>query len=223
MKPRILLRGLLLIAVLLALAWAAERTGLRGLLSETWIDSQVRGRGLAGETLFVALGALLVAVGVPRHVVGFLGGYAFGFLLGVGLALAAEVLGCVMTFYYARVLGSGMLASSPRLRKIDDLVRDNPFRMTLLIRLLPVGNNLAVNLGAGVSSVRGWPFLAGSAIGYVPQTVVFALVGSGVQLDPALRITTGVALFVVSGLLGVRLFWKFRREKTAEEVERRSG
>ena len=86
--------------------------------------------------------------------------------------------------------------------------------MTLLIRLLPIGNNLATNLAAGVTSVRALPFILGSLIGYIPQTLVFALVGSGVNVDPALRIGLAVLLFLVSGVIGVWLYRKYRHGHT---------
>jgi uncharacterized membrane protein YdjX (TVP38/TMEM64 family) len=56
--------------------------------------------------------------------------------------------------------------------------------------------------------VRGLPYFAGSGVGYLPQTVVFALAGSGVTFDPVLPLTLAVVLFAVSGLIGV---WLFRR------------
>lgn len=78
--------------------------------------------------------------------------------------------------------------------------------MTLLIRLLPVGNNLLTNLAAGISSIRPTAFFSGSYLGYLPQTLVFALVGSGVNISQPLKIGLAAALFVVSGLLGVYLY-----------------
>ncbi len=223
MSPRILLRGLLLISSLVALGYLVEVHGLGGFLNKEWIDTEVRNQGFAGELLFVAMGAAVTAVGLPRQVVSFLGGYAFGFLAGGLMGLAAAVLGCMGTFLYARLLGQEVVAarSPARIQKLDAFVRENPFSMTLLIRLLPVGSNLATNLAAGVSSVPGAPFVAGSAIGYIPQTAVFALIGSGINLEPGLRIGLGVALFVVSGALGIYLFRRYRHGKTLDEsIER---
>ena len=220
MNPKALIRGLTLICSLAACGLVLEAMGLSTALDRAWIDSEVRGRGLAGETLFVGAAALFVAVGLPRQIVSFLGGYAFGFVAGTGLALAASSAGCVATFSYSRLLGRDLVAArSPvRIMKLDEFLGHNPFSMTLLIRLLPVGSNLFTNLAAGVSSVNPMPFLVGSALGYLPQTAVFALVGSGINLDPAVRITLGVALFVVSGMLGVSLYRKYRHGKTLDEA-----
>jgi hypothetical protein len=49
---------------------------------------------------------------------------------------------------------------------------------------------------------------------------VFALVGSGINLDPAFRITISVALFVLSALVGVYLFRRYARGRAgADEIE----
>jgi uncharacterized membrane protein YdjX (TVP38/TMEM64 family) len=100
---------------------------------------------------------------------------------------------------------------------VDAFVRDNPFSMTLLIRLLPVGSNVATSLAAGLSSVAALPFLLGSGLGFVPQTAVFALVGSGVNVDPVWRIGLGVVLFVLSGALGVYLYRRLKHGKVYDE------
>jgi uncharacterized membrane protein YdjX (TVP38/TMEM64 family) len=207
------LRGLALIASFVALGYLVKATGLSGLFDEAWIDAEIRGRGLSGEALFLAVGAVLTALGFPRQAVCFLGGYAFGFDLGTVLSLAASVGGCVLAFLYARLLGRSFVQGRfpDRIRRIDDFLRANPFSMTLLVRLLPVGSNVVTNLAAGVSGVRALPFLAGSLIGYVPQTAIFALLGSGIHFDPMMRIAASVALFVVSGMVGVYLFRRYRK------------
>jgi uncharacterized membrane protein YdjX (TVP38/TMEM64 family) len=97
-----------------------------------------------------------------------------------------------------------------RVRRIDEFLHDNPFTMTVLIRFLPVGSNLLTNLVAGVSSVRPVPFLLGTLLGYLPQTVIFVLLGSGIQVDPVLRISLSVVLFILSAILGVFLYKRLR-------------
>ncbi len=216
MTPKILFRGLFLIASLVGIGYVMKISGLGSFIDKAWIDSDIRGQGFTGELLFVGIGMLFTAVGLPRQVICFLAGYAFGLLEGTILALLASVLGCIVAFYYARVLGRDLVVSRfpNRVRGIDNFLHENPFSMTLLIRLLPLGSNLVTNLAAGVSSVGGGPFFLGSAIGYLPQILVFTLIGSGFSVDPELRITISVALFIVSGFLGVTLFRKYRHGKS---------
>lgn len=216
MKLRTLLPGLVFLVTLIAIGYALESGALRGLLSEDWIDREVRGKGFSGELLFVAVAGLVTAVAVPRHVVSFLGGYAFGLGLGTLLALIGTEVGCALTFFYARAVGRPLVAArlGERVRRIDEFLAANPFSMTLLIRLLPVGNNFATNLAAGVSRAPARPFLLGSFAGYLPQTLIFALAGSGVELGGAPRVGVALLLFLVSAALGTWLYRRYRHGKT---------
>lgn len=216
MQARAILRGLIFIASLVALGYVLKVTHFGVSLNQAWVDAEIRGKGLNGELLFIGVGALAAALAMPRQLISFLGGYAFGFVLGTALTLAAVVTGCVLSFFYARLVGRHFITTRfcARIQRIDDFLSWSPFSMTLLIRLLPIGNNLATNLAAGVTSVRALPFFLGSLLGYIPQTLVFALVGSGVNVDPALRIGLAVLLFLVSGAIGVWLYRKYRHGHT---------
>lgn len=219
MNIKIILRGLAVLLSLAAIGFLVRWSGLGDMLDQGWIDREVRGKGLNGELLFIGIGALATAVGFPRQIISFMGGYAFGFLWGTTLGLLATALGCLATFTYARLFGRAMVADrlGGRIAKVDAFVRGNPFTMTLLIRLLPVGSNVLTSLAAGMSSVAALPFLLGSAVGFIPQTAVFALVGSGVSVDPVWRIGLGAVLFVVSGALGVYLYRALRHGKVYDE------
>ena len=222
LKFRTYLPGLIFLATLIAVGYAVESGFLGGLLSEDWIDREVRGKGIPGELLYVAIGGLVTAVAVPRHIVSFLGGYAFGLGLGTALALAATEFGCVLVFFYGRFVGRPLVSARlrERVRRIEDFLAANPFSMTLLIRLLPVGNNFATNLAAGVSRVPARPFLSGSLLGYLPQTFVFALAGSGLEVGERMRIAVAVVFFVVSGAIGIWLYRRHRHGKSlGEDVE----
>ena len=220
MNPRVLLRGILLIVSLVTFGYLLEVTELGSHLDKAWIDTEVRGKGFTGALLFVAAGTLFTGIGLPRQMIGFLGGYAFGFLWGTVFSLAATALGCIASFFYARWLGRSLIKARfpERIRRLDDFISGNPFSMTLLIRLLPVGSNLATNLAAGVTRVSPMAFFLGSALGYVPQNAVFALAGSGINLNPVFRISLATALFIISALLGVYLYRRFRHGRSFDRA-----
>ena len=226
MTSGVLFRGLIWILSLAILGYVLKVTGLGSSIDKAWIDSDVLGQGLNGELLFLSVSVFFTAIGLPRQVICFLGGYAFGLITGTILALIGTLVGCIIAFFYARLLGRDFVADrfSSRVKNIDDFLRHNPLSMTLLIRLLPLGSNLATNLAAGVSSVSPLAFFQGSAIGYFPQTLVFALVGSGFSVDTELRIAISAVLFVISGIIGVFLYRKYHRGKSFDSyIEHKLG
>ena len=211
-----LAKGLLMLALLVAVGFLMKLTPLGDFFERKAIDGLVKDQGIRGEFLYVAAGALVTAVGFSRQAVAFMGGYAFGTIYGTCLSVLAVATGCAITFCYARFFARESIASkfSDRIRGVDEFLNENPFVMTLLIRFLPVGSNLLTNLAAGVSSVSGAVFVVASAIGYVPQMAIFALVGSGVHLDTGFGIGLSIILFIASGLLGVHLYRKYRFGKS---------
>jgi uncharacterized membrane protein YdjX (TVP38/TMEM64 family) len=219
---RALLKGLTLIVVFVAVGLVFEHWSFHDLLDSGWVDNSVRGKGLAGLALFLGVGALVVAIGLPRQAVCFLAGYGFGLGKGFVLASAASLLGCAIAFFFARFLARDLVARrlANRARRIDSFLGRNPFSTTVMIRFLPVGSNVLTNLLAGLSSVPPSPFLLGSLVGYVPQTVVFALLGSGVRVQPTLRFGIGLALFLISAVLGVILYRRIGRSAAGPEPPR---
>ena len=218
-------RAALLKLAILAAGLAAAGLLLRGIglaPGTGWVDEWVLGQGLVGDAVFVAVGAAATAAGAPRQGVAFLGGYAFGALEGTALALVAQVAGCAISYGWARAVGRGWaerrLAGrfGHRLRPLRDVLAGSPFNATLALRLLPVGNNLALNLLAGMAAISLGPFLAASAVGYLPQTVVFALLGKGIRVDGAWQLGLAAGLFVVSAVLGLVLL---RRHKAGQAME----
>ena len=212
LHPRVLLRGLILILTLVAIGFLIEGLGIKDALDTHWVDAEIRGKGLSGDALFVLMGGIAIAIGLPRQAVCFLGGYAFGFAEGLLWSSLASLLGCMGTFFYARFMGRGFVAARfpDRIARMDSVLAGTTFSMSLLMRLLPVGSNLLTNLAAGVAGVVAVPFFLGSLLGFLPQTAVFALLGSGIQVDPIFRIGASVVLFIASGVIGVWLFQRYR-------------
>ncbi|WP_424810413.1 TVP38/TMEM64 family protein [Roseococcus sp. YIM B11640] len=220
MTGKALLRALLMVMGL-ALAGLVLRV-LGAVPGTDWVDAHVRDQGILGETLFLAVGAAALAAGMPRQAVAFLGGYAFGASVGTALALVAQLLGCAIAFYWARAVGRAWaerrLAGrfGKQLRPIVGILRENPFGAALALRLFPVGNNLALNLLAGMSGIAAAPFFLASAIGYVPQTIVFALLGKGVRVDGTWQLALSGVLLLGSIGLGI---WLMRRHRAGRAVE----
>jgi uncharacterized membrane protein YdjX (TVP38/TMEM64 family) len=181
---------------------------------KAWVDAQVRQRGAAGILLFTAAGALFTGVGLSRQALAFVAGYAFGAIGGAAVSLLAEMAGVALAFSFARYVARDRVVRryGGNIRRFDRFLRGNPFLMTVAVKLFPLGSNVVLNVLAGVSSVPLRPYLLGSAVGHAPQTLIFAMVAAGVATGDHLQSVLAVVLFLISGLIGLYLFRKYRRE-----------
>ena len=203
-KPALLLAGLL-----------AAGLALRG----GWGREALNAPAQAGPVVFVLVGGVACAVGVPRQVVAYAAGLGFGTLGGCALALVAETVGCAADFVWARIVARKWAARTirGRLARLDRQLSRHPFGATLTLRLLPVGSNLLLNLVAGVSGVAALPFLLASAVGYLPQTIVFAMLGGGVRVDHDAQLLLAGGLFALASVLGL---WLMRRIRAPARLAR---
>lgn len=223
-KP--LLKGLAMLAVFGGLVLVARQLGLEQHLADRqWFMEHVQGQGVAGVLFFLGITALVTGMGVPRQLPAFLGGYAFGWFWGTLLGILGTALGCAMDFALARTLGREVVLSrfGKRVAKLDAFLRADPFRTSLAIRLFPLGHNLLTSVAAGVTSIPAAPFLLGSALGYLPHTLVFAIFGAGFNAETteakALLIGLSVVLLAASGWLGVSVYRAYKRKGAVPVLE----
>lgn len=180
--------------------------GLHGLMSDTAL---LRG-GVWGRVVFLAVASLFCAVGLPRQVVCFAGGVAYGPLAGAALASLATLVGAMAGFGWARGVGRAAVRRrlTGRMARLDRFVSANPFPAILTLRLLPVGSALMLNLLAGISGAGWRPFVLATLAGSLPQTIVFVLLGSGARIGHGWQAALAAGLFAGSALLGL---WLMRR------------
>ena len=193
-------------------------------LRESGLGAWVKEAGAHGPGVFVLAGAALCAVGMPRQVVAYAGGLAFGGVGGTALALLAEAAGCAASYGWARAAArptvDGFLRrrAGGRIDRVRARLLRQPFTATLTVRLLPVGNSVLLSVLAGAAALPFWPFLLASAIGFLPQTVVFALLGNGVEVGGTAQLILGVALFVLSIAGGMALMRRQRVDAAASKM-----
>ena len=199
LKPALLAGGMMAVAFALPLLGASS--------AQATLEHMVAQGGLRGPAMFLLLATALTAIGLPRQVPAFVAGYAFGPWYGAAIALVSQIMAASADFIWARALGQDFVRRrlAAPLRKVDGMLAAQPFIATLTLRLMPVGSNILLNLAAGLSSVRALPFLAASAIGFIPQTLVFALIGQGSGPSHLHILLLGFVMFALSAILGVFL------------------
>lgn len=121
---------------------------------------------------------------VPRTLLGFTAGALFGEWLGLLLALAGSTLGGLAGMMAVRILNNGLIDPTrvPGIGKWIAQAEQAGFRTALLIRLTPLPNSL-VNYALGLSKIKIWPFVFGSALGMLPVAIITVNMGaSGADL-----------------------------------------
>ncbi len=213
----LLIAGFIVVSFYLLWATPWGRDVAHGRFDEmrAWLDNWGAGTWI----VFVLAGTALVSIGFPRIAFAALGGAMFGFLEGAVLAQIASTLSIAPGYYYTRWLGRELVEVrlGSRLQRLDFLLRQHGFMVTLLIRLSPVGNAFLTNCIGGITSISFPVFLAASFLGYVPETLIFALMGSGLHDHFQLRLWTGIILFA---LFSLYFLWYFNRSPLGAEIMR---
>lgn len=213
------LRAGALVALLLAGVVAALTVDLPSVAQvRGWLDD-----GGAGTWALLVAGLVVVLLApVPRSVLSVVAGIVLGFGPGVALALAGGLLSAVAAFGLSRALGrpAAERLAGPRLRRADRLVSERGFVSVLVGRLIPVMPFVVVSYGAGLSGVRFGSFLAATAVGIVPSTVVQVGIGAStgvaVARFGALAVVPLVVLGVVLVVAGAA--WWYRRRTPPGEA-----
>ncbi|MGI9350319.1 MAG: TVP38/TMEM64 family protein [Rhizobiaceae bacterium] len=210
---RVFLKGVLAIAVLAVVGYLANSINFEETFSSLPFSASVDAKWYQGPVGFILLGALLISISCPRQVVSFFAAYFFGLSTGFIVAWIGTIAACLLTYGIARLF-SGYFQDFVK-GKLDIALqfwKDNTFLATVIWRFLPAGSNFLTNLAAGAFSIPASRFVAGSAVGYVPQTLIFAIVGSGARVESEVQILVSAGLFAISALLGLLLFARYRKK-----------
>lgn len=141
----------------------------------------VRSHDVAAACAYVLAYVGVVALSLPGAAIMTLaGGFLFGVPLGATLTVVGATLGATLLFLIARSVAGDVLRerAGPFLARMADGFRKDAFNYLLFLRLVPVFPFWAVNLAPALLGMRMKPFVAATAIGVVPGTLVFAAFGA---------------------------------------------
>ena len=174
-----------------------------------------------GLLIVIAAFSLLAFLGAPQVALYAAAVVAFGPVRGCLYSwVATEVSACV-GFWVGRAFGSRLDAwlQKPGVARVMQMIGQNGFIASLLVRLVPSAPFIVVNMAAGVSPMRFIHFAAGTGIGIVPKIVLTAFAGHS-----AARALKGggpqhVLLIVAVVALWIAVGWLARRWLKSREVE----
>lgn len=144
------------------------------------------------------IGAVLYFLGVvffcglallPTNVVGLIGGWAFGFELGILVLIASVVSAATVSFLiHSRIVGDklpGVFEARPKARAIYQALASEDFWRTFaiifLLRLTPAMPFALTNFLMASARVPLGSFVAGTFVGTLPRSSAVVLIGAGLS------------------------------------------
>jgi uncharacterized membrane protein YdjX (TVP38/TMEM64 family) len=129
---------------------------------------------LAVAAIFFAVYATTTAIGFPALPFTVAGGAIFGHVRGTLLSWAAATVGTMLGYLLARGIGRETARRWIAKRKVGAALTQSTSFLTLLrLRLVPVIPLSVVNFAAGLARTRFGVYVAATAIGILPVTIVF--------------------------------------------------
>jgi uncharacterized membrane protein YdjX (TVP38/TMEM64 family) len=212
--------GLLVVAVVARATGATDYVSLDNLgRLRSWIG----GFGIVAPVVFVAVYVVAVVAFLPATPLTLLAGLVFGAVWGTLWAWIGATLGATLAFLAGRYAARGLVESwkenNERVRKLDEGVERQGWRMLLITRLVPVFPFNLQNYAYGLTRIGLGTYVLLTAVCIVPGTAVYAFAGGSLAAARENLATTflylGIAavLFV---LLSLVPGWLRRRNRSSD-------
>ena len=129
---------------------------------------------VAVAVIFFVVYSALTAIGFPALPFTVAGGAIFGHVRGTLLSWTAATVGTMLGYLLARGIGRETARRWIAKRKVGEALTQSTSFLTLVrLRLVPVIPLSVVNFAAGLARTRFGVYVAATAIGVLPATIVF--------------------------------------------------
>lgn len=231
--PRRAIIRFLVLALLVGAGFAALRfTPLRDQLTREALASTLAGLRDAWWSP-LALGGLyllLAPLGLPMSPLVFAGGAVFGFARGALYNFLGLYCGAVASFMLARGLGHELIAHylGERLKRVERMVARQGFWTLVRVRLVPAPFAL-INYGMAFAGVRLPSFLASTALGLIPTTLLYTWIAAtftnaaaGDRREVARNALLAIAALAAASLLP-NLVTRWKRRQRYRDIKASRG
>ena len=156
--------------------------------------------------------------GLPQWALITISVVAFGPTAGAIYSWIATLVSAMLNFWLADLLGRERLSrlTGPRLGNVLDRIKRNGLLWSFVVRLVPTGPFILVNMAAGVSSITTRSFFIGTALGIIPKILVVALLAKGVFAGLDGRMMSFVFILLAVAAIGMT-FWLQKRFGTQKQ------
>jgi len=169
-----------MLAVLTAVVAVARLTGLTEYVSLDGLNKLrdwILGFGPVAPIVFVTLYAVATVAFLPGTPLSLLAGLVFGPVFGTLWVVIGATLAFLVGRYAARGLVEGWTASNERVKKLDEGVERQGWRMLLITRLVPVFPFNLQNYAYGITKIRLGTYVLLTAVCIIPGAAVYTFAG----------------------------------------------
>ncbi len=130
--------------------------------------------GIWAPLMFIIIYVAGICLFLPGTLLTALGAAIFGPYWGFLYVWTGAMIGAGLSFLIGRYLGRDFAASliGDRLKRFDDAIERNGFATVLYLRLMYFPFT-PMNFGMGLTKVRFWDYIAGTALGILVGTFIF--------------------------------------------------
>jgi len=182
---------------------ADEATGwMRGLSDSPW-----------GVVVVVAVFCISAFIGVPQFALIAAAVAVFGPWQGAGYSWIANMISGAVTFWVGRIAGEQAFRryAGKRVQQLSRMVGRNALAASAIVRNVPAGPFLIVNMAFGVSDAKFRDYWIGMGLGIIPKIALVAFAGRSILA--ALQGNLGIAILAACGAAAIYVaaFLYFRR------------
>lgn len=158
---------------------------------------------LAATGLFLLIYTVMISCAIPGGtIMTLLGGFLFGIYAYFYVVFGSVVGGLVLFFAVRSAIGARIAAQrSNWIKKLEKGFQKNAFHYLLMLRLVPVFPCWLSNISAGALNVPVRTFVLATIIGVTPATLIYVLVGRGLDKIIAAEPATGMRIFLAPSIL----------------------
>ena len=168
-------------------------------------QSWVQAFGPLGWVIFIVVYALTAFFLIPGSILSIGAGVAYG-LWGFPLVILGATLGSALSFLAARYVFHARVQEKishyPRFRAVNEAIRDEGWKVVILLRLSPALPFSLQNWFLGLTPVGFWPSQIATFFGIMPGTLLYIWISSlgGEAAAGQLGTDTSMARYIGLGL-----------------------
>ncbi len=172
-----------------------------------------------GLPALVAAFSICAFFGVPQFVLIGLSVFAFGPLTGFAFAWVATMISGALDFWIGRLVGEDAVNrhGGQFVNRLSGFIGRNALAASAIVRNVPTGPFLLVNMVFGASQARFSHFLVGMGIGVLPKITLVAFAGTSIMsaFEGQPLVAGGAAFLAVGIWIALVLYarTRLRRER----------